>query len=46
MGRLGRERCLRRFDIDATVAQIDGLYRAALGQSTRRATRTMRPACR
>ncbi len=46
MGRLGRERCLRRFDIDATVAQIDGLYRAALGQSTRRATRTRRPACR
>jgi glycosyltransferase involved in cell wall biosynthesis len=32
MGRLGRARCLRRFDVNATVAQLDGLYRNALGE--------------
>jgi glycosyltransferase involved in cell wall biosynthesis len=26
MGRLGRERCLRRFDIEATVSQVEALY--------------------
>jgi hypothetical protein len=35
MGTLGREHCLRRFDIDTTVAQLAGLYRAALRKSKR-----------
>jgi glycosyltransferase involved in cell wall biosynthesis len=30
MGRLGRSRCLRQFDIGATVAQVDSLYRDTL----------------
>jgi glycosyltransferase involved in cell wall biosynthesis len=34
MGRLGRSRCLRQFDIAATVAQLEGLYRTALNQRT------------
>jgi glycosyltransferase involved in cell wall biosynthesis len=32
MGRLGRARCLRRFDVDTTVAQLDGLYRSVLDE--------------
>jgi glycosyltransferase involved in cell wall biosynthesis len=35
MGALGREHCLRRFDIDTTVAQVAGLYRAELRKSKR-----------
>ncbi|MEW2326951.1 glycosyltransferase family 4 protein [Micromonospora chersina] len=30
MGRLGRQRCLRRFDIDRTVADVESVYRTAL----------------
>ena len=30
MGSLGRQRCLRQFDIAATVAQVEGLYLDAL----------------
>jgi glycosyltransferase involved in cell wall biosynthesis len=30
MGRLGRERCLRRFDIQRTVAEVEAVYRRAL----------------
>ncbi len=30
MGRLGRARCLRQFDIGSTVVQVDALYQAAL----------------
>ncbi|WP_200210538.1 glycosyltransferase [Micromonospora coerulea] len=30
MGRLGRARCLRRFDIDKTVADVETVYRRAL----------------
>ena len=32
LGSRGRDRCLRRFDITATVGQLDGLYRAALAR--------------
>jgi len=35
MGSRGREHCLRRFDIDATVAQVESLYRAGLRRSKR-----------
>ena len=35
MGRLGRERCLRQFDIRATVAQMEALYRTALRELKR-----------
>jgi len=35
MGRLGRSRCLRRFDIGGTVAQVDALYQAALRERGR-----------
>ncbi len=49
LGSRGRERCLRRFDINNTVAQIDNLYRAALSRSSRAqppASRpTRRPTC-
>lgn len=30
MGRRGRERCLRQFDIQATVAEVEALYRKSL----------------
>jgi glycosyltransferase involved in cell wall biosynthesis len=40
MGRRGRDRCLRRFDIDVTVAQVDDLYRAALRKSKRTTRRS------
>jgi len=47
MGRLGRDRCLRRFDINTTVTQVENLYRAALSQSRRWATQQTRQAtCR
>jgi glycosyltransferase involved in cell wall biosynthesis len=32
LGRQGRSRCLRQFDIEATVAQLAGLYRSALAE--------------
>jgi glycosyltransferase involved in cell wall biosynthesis len=32
LGRRGRSRCLRQFDIEATVAQLAGLYRSALAE--------------
>jgi glycosyltransferase involved in cell wall biosynthesis len=35
MGCRGRERCLRQFDIHATVAQVEALYRASLQELTR-----------
>jgi glycosyltransferase involved in cell wall biosynthesis len=35
MGRRGRDRCLRQFDINATVAQLEALYRKALGELKR-----------
>src|SRR6266536_2481997 len=35
MGTLGREHCLRRFNIDTTVAQVADLYRAELRKSKR-----------
>jgi glycosyltransferase involved in cell wall biosynthesis len=42
MGRRGRDHCLRRFDVDATVAGVDALYRAALRKSERGGRRRMR----
>jgi glycosyltransferase involved in cell wall biosynthesis len=35
MGRRGRERCLRQFDIHATVAQVEALYRESLRELKR-----------
>jgi len=35
MGRRGRERCLRQFDIHATVAQVEGLYRKSMRELKR-----------
>jgi glycosyltransferase involved in cell wall biosynthesis len=35
MGHRGRERCLRQFDINATVTQLETLYRKALGELKR-----------
>jgi len=35
MGRWGRERCLRKFDINATVAQVEALYRDGLRELNR-----------
>jgi glycosyltransferase involved in cell wall biosynthesis len=35
MARRGRERCLRQFDINATVAQLEALYCKALGELKR-----------
>jgi glycosyltransferase involved in cell wall biosynthesis len=35
MGRHGREHCLRRFDIAATVASVDAIYRGGLQQLPR-----------
>ena len=35
MGTQGRERCLRRFDIDTTVAELENTYRLALHASKR-----------
>ncbi|MFC0031570.1 glycosyltransferase family 4 protein [Micromonospora chaiyaphumensis] len=35
MGRLGRTRCLARFDISRTVAQVESIYRSALVGSAR-----------
>jgi glycosyltransferase involved in cell wall biosynthesis len=35
MGQRGRERCLRQFDITATAAQVEALYRNALDGLTR-----------
>jgi glycosyltransferase involved in cell wall biosynthesis len=32
LGRRGRARCLRQFDVGATVAQLAGLYRSALAE--------------
>ncbi|MCM0678499.1 glycosyltransferase [Micromonospora phytophila] len=32
MGRLGRIRCLRRFDIERTVADVEAVYRRALAE--------------
>jgi glycosyltransferase involved in cell wall biosynthesis len=41
MGRRGRQECLRRFDIDATTAQVEALYRAALhGRRRNRVSRS------
>jgi glycosyltransferase involved in cell wall biosynthesis len=37
MGTLGREHCLRRFDIDTTVGQLENIYRRALRASKRAA---------
>jgi glycosyltransferase involved in cell wall biosynthesis len=37
MGALGREHCLRRFDIDTTVAELENIYRLALRASKRAA---------
>jgi len=44
MGSRGREHCLRRFDIDATVAQVEDIYADALRGSTRARRTTRRPA--
>jgi len=45
MGSRGRERCLRRFDIDTTVAELENIYRLALHTSKRaRRARRGRPA--
>lgn len=35
MGSRGREHCLRRFDIAATVAEVDAIYRTGLRELTR-----------
>jgi len=35
MGTLGREHCLRRFNIDTTVAELENIYRLALRASKR-----------
>jgi glycosyltransferase involved in cell wall biosynthesis len=35
MGRLGRARCLRQFDIAVTVAKLETLYRNTLNQLPR-----------
>lgn len=35
MGRRGRDRCLRQFDIGATVAQVEALYRTSLRELKR-----------
>jgi len=35
MGRRGREHCLRQFDITATVASVQAVYRQALDELTR-----------
>ncbi len=35
MGSRGREHCLRRFDIAATVASVDAIYRSGLQQLPR-----------
>ncbi len=43
MGSRGREHCLRRFDIAATVAEVEAIYRTGLHELTRgRATRMRR----
>jgi glycosyltransferase involved in cell wall biosynthesis len=46
LGRLGRERCLRQFDIAATIAQVEALYRAGMRahMASRRDRGTCRPA--
>ena len=35
MGRLGRARCLRQFDISTTVASLEAIYRQALHELPR-----------
>jgi len=35
MGRRGRERCLHQFDINATAAEVETLYRTSLRELKR-----------